>query len=92
MSIYSVSPFKEQYSYILCYVGNFRHSLDVKAFRIQRMNLYYLKICIFRIFELLNYWVSINPLEKCEFWDVRAEQAEGPRIPGRGTQIFKVME
>lgn len=87
VSMYSASPSKEQCVYILGNVGSFRHSLDIRAFGFQRMSLYCLKICFFSIFKFLNHWVSINPLEECQFWDVRAEEAEGPRIPGRETQI-----
>lgn len=65
-------------------MGNFRHSLNVRAFIIQRLDLYYLKIWFFRIFHLLNHWASISPLEKilvlrCHHRTVK------------GMQIFRVM-
>ena len=41
-------------------MGEFRHGLDVRAFRIQRMNLYYLKIYFFISFKLLNHWGSVK--------------------------------
>ena len=36
-------------------MDKFRYSLDVRAFRIQTMNLYYLKICFF-MFQITQPW------------------------------------
>lgn len=65
-------------------MDNFRHSLNVRTFIIQRLDLYYLKIWFFRIFNLLNHWVLISSLEKILVLRCHSRTV-------KGLQIFKVV-